>query len=109
METYFPNIEAAYRGLSRERVVADLQDLIREAEEWLRAPTGSEVSPESRARLEGAIQRARATCAQLEREGRTAWRAAVRRAETAVREHPYPALGVAFGLGVLIGALVARR
>lgn len=26
-----------------------------------------------------------------------------------IREHPYESLGVAFGLGVLIGVLIARR
>ena len=29
--------------------------------------------------------------------------------DRAIREHPYEALGVAFGLGVLIGVLIARR
>jgi ElaB/YqjD/DUF883 family membrane-anchored ribosome-binding protein len=29
--------------------------------------------------------------------------------DRAIREHPYESLGVAFGLGVLIGVLIARR
>jgi ElaB/YqjD/DUF883 family membrane-anchored ribosome-binding protein len=30
-------------------------------------------------------------------------------ADKAVREHPYQAIGIAFGVGVIIGYLVARR
>jgi len=29
--------------------------------------------------------------------------------DRAIREHPYESLGIAFGLGVLIGVLIARR
>ena len=37
---------------------------------------------------------------------------AVERAKAAdkvIREHPYPTIGVAFGLGLLIGVLVSRK
>ncbi len=30
-------------------------------------------------------------------------------ADKVVRDHPYPAVGLAFGLGLLIGVLAARR
>jgi ElaB/YqjD/DUF883 family membrane-anchored ribosome-binding protein len=30
-------------------------------------------------------------------------------ADRVVREHPYPTIGVAFGVGLLIGVLAARR
>ncbi len=30
-------------------------------------------------------------------------------ADQAIHEHPYPAIGVAFGLGLLVGSLVSRR
>jgi len=29
--------------------------------------------------------------------------------DTAIREHPYQAIGIAFGLGALIGFLISRR
>ena len=35
--------------------------------------------------------------------------AAAKAADEAVREHPYQAIGIAFGVGVLIGVLVARN
>jgi len=30
-------------------------------------------------------------------------------ADQAIREHPYPAIGLAFGVGLLVGILVSRR
>jgi ElaB/YqjD/DUF883 family membrane-anchored ribosome-binding protein len=35
--------------------------------------------------------------------------ASAKATDRAIREHPYESLGVAFGLGVLIGVLIARR
>ena len=34
--------------------------------------------------------------------------AAAKAADKAVREHPYPSLGIVFGLGVLVGLLLSR-
>ena len=57
-----------------------------------------------RAKLEAAIEKAKEVCKRLQEE--TA--AAAKVADKAVREHPYQAIGVAFGLGVLIGVLATR-
>jgi ElaB/YqjD/DUF883 family membrane-anchored ribosome-binding protein len=35
--------------------------------------------------------------------------ASAKATDRAIREHPYESLGIAFGLGVLIGVLIARR
>jgi ElaB/YqjD/DUF883 family membrane-anchored ribosome-binding protein len=59
---------------------------------------------ELRARLEAAAEKAKAACESLQEK--TA--AAAKATDQAVREHPYQAVGVAFGVGVLIGVLVAR-
>jgi ElaB/YqjD/DUF883 family membrane-anchored ribosome-binding protein len=56
------------------------------------------------ARLEAAVERAKAVCQNLEEKTV----AAAKATDTAVREHPYQALGIAFGVGVLVGALAAR-
>ena len=57
-----------------------------------------------RARLETATEKAKEVCKCLQEK--TA--AAVKATDEAVREHPYHAIGIAFGVGVLIGVLVAR-
>ncbi len=57
-----------------------------------------------RAKLEAAMAKAKEVCERLEEK--TA--AAAKTADKAVHEHPYPAVGVAFGVGLLIGLLAAR-
>ena len=57
-----------------------------------------------RAKLEAAMEKAKEVCARLEEK--TA--AAARTADKVVREHPYQAIGIAIGVGVLIGVLVMR-
>ena len=54
---------------------------------------------EIRIKLESAIEKAKDACERLEEKA----------ADKAVREHPYQAIGVAFGLGLLIGVLTMRR
>lgn len=59
---------------------------------------------EIRAKLENVIERAKEVCERL--QDQTA--AAAKATDKAVREHPYQAVGVAFGVGVLIGVLAMR-
>ena len=59
---------------------------------------------ELRVKLDAAVEKAKAVCERLQEQ--TA--AAARASDKAVREHPYQAVGIAFGVGVLIGVLVAR-
>jgi len=55
-------------------------------------------------KLESAIERAKNACERLEEK--TA--AAAKAADKVVREHPYQAIGIAFGVGILAGALAMR-
>jgi ElaB/YqjD/DUF883 family membrane-anchored ribosome-binding protein len=58
-----------------------------------------------RARLEAATEKAKEVCKRL--QDQTV--AAAKATDEAVREHPYQAMGIGFGLGLLIGVLVMRR
>jgi ElaB/YqjD/DUF883 family membrane-anchored ribosome-binding protein len=60
---------------------------------------------ELRAKLETVIERAKEACDRLQQQ--TA--AAARATDRTVREKPYQAMGVAFGVGVLVGVLVMWR
>ena len=50
------------------------------------------------------IERAKDTCERLEEKAA----AAARATDKAIKNHPYEAIGVALGLGLLIGVLVMR-
>lgn len=107
METVFENMEQAQSGVPREKVKEDLRTLVRDAEELIKATAGdmSEKAKTARSRLGEALERAKATCHRLEEK--TA--AAAKATDKVIREHPYESIGIAFGVGLLIGVLVARK
>ena len=111
METHFENMEHAHTTLARERVMADLKSLVRDSEDLLKATAGdmSEKAKEVRSRISAALERAKETCAHLQEQGAATARAAAKKADTVIRDHPYESIGVAFGIGLLIGALVSRK
>jgi ElaB/YqjD/DUF883 family membrane-anchored ribosome-binding protein len=111
METNFENLERAHSALARERVVADLQTLMRDSEDLLKATAGdvSDKAKETRARVSAALERARESCGHLQEQTVAAAKAAAKKADLVIREHPYESIGVAFGVGLLVGFLVTRK
>ena len=111
METNYEAIEKAQSDLARERVRADLESLARDAEDLLKATAGdaSEKAKEARTRVVAALERAKATCVHLQEQTVATAKAAAKKADTVIREHPYESIGVAFGIGLLIGVLVTRK
>ena len=65
---------------------------------------GDKEKHELRAKLEAATEKAKEVCKRLQEETV----AAAKATDKAVREHPYQAIGIAFGLGLLMGVLAAR-
>jgi ElaB/YqjD/DUF883 family membrane-anchored ribosome-binding protein len=111
METNFENIEHAHSAIARERVLTDLRTLARDAEDLLKATANdaSDKAREARSRLSAALERARATCSDLQAQTFASAKAAAQKADSVIRAHPYESIGAAFGIGLLIGALVARK
>lgn len=90
-----------------EKLVTDLKVLSRDAEAMLHATAGQagEKMAELRSKLTAALDSAKATCQRIEDKAI----ASAKVADKAIREHPYESIGVAFGIGLLIGVLVGRR
>jgi len=90
-----------------EKLVADLKILSRDAEAVLQATAGQagEKMSELRSRLSTALDSAKATCHRIEEKAV----AGAKVADKAIREHPYESVGVAFGVGLLVGVWVGRR
>jgi ElaB/YqjD/DUF883 family membrane-anchored ribosome-binding protein len=57
-----------------------------------------------RAKLESAIEKAEDACERLDEK----IVAAAKTAHKAVRTHPYQAMGIAYGLGLLVGVFAKR-
>lgn len=111
METNFPEMENSASRLARERVMADLKALAADAEALLRATAddASDKTKEVRERLHAALENARSTCADLQERGVASAKEAAKKADDTIRAHPYESLAVAFGVGLLLGALFRRK
>lgn len=90
-----------------EKLLADVKQVVRDGEELLRAGAGglSEKGKAARERLAAALESAKETGRKL--QDRTI--AGAKATDKVIREHPYQSIGIAFGIGLLIGVLVNRR
>jgi ElaB/YqjD/DUF883 family membrane-anchored ribosome-binding protein len=102
MEVYFKNLTSD--RVSVERLVEDLFMLVQDAEELVKATSGS-LPGESRAELVGALERVKARSHSLKQQAL----AGVRATNRLIRRHPYSSAGTAFALGVLAGLWAGRR
>ena len=90
-----------------DRLVTDLKRIVQSSEELLHATRDSvgDKAEEIRERLTDALDEAKRSCRQLEEKAV----ASAKVADKTIREHPYQSIGVAFGVGLLIGVLVTRK
>ena len=90
-----------------ERLVKELKTVARDADDLIRATAGDvgEKAKEARARLSATLESAKESLHALQEKAI----AGAKAADKTIREHPYQSIGVAFGIGILIGVLVNRR
>ena len=92
---------------ANELLVRDLKAVVSDAEALLKATAGlaGEKLAEVRSRLASALESAKDTCDRLGCQ--TA--AAAKATDRCIRDHPYETIGVAFGVGLLIGFLFRNK
>jgi ElaB/YqjD/DUF883 family membrane-anchored ribosome-binding protein len=92
---------------ANERLASDLKTVVQDAQDLMEATAGQagEKASQARSRLAAAIESAKATCQRLEEKTV----AAAKATDKTIREHPYESIGIAFGLGLLVGVLIARK
>jgi ElaB/YqjD/DUF883 family membrane-anchored ribosome-binding protein len=97
--------------VSASQLVDDLTAVIRDAESLLRATaaqTGDKVE-QIRARAEESVRQAKARLAGVEEQALEHARVLAGEADQYVRGNPWQAVGIAAGVGLLVGLLVSRR
>lgn len=106
METFFDPMEPEQAD-PKAALVQDLKAVMRDAEALLHATANdaSEKAREARVRLTEALSRAKANCLELEQKAAVAAKAA----DKVIRNHPYQSIGIAFGVGLLLGVLASRK
>src|SRR6266478_2360033 len=92
---------------STERLLQDLRAVVHDGEELLKAGASelSERGMAARERLAAALEAAKETRRKLEERAL----AGARATDRVIHEHPYESIGIAFGVGMLIGVLVNRK
>jgi ElaB/YqjD/DUF883 family membrane-anchored ribosome-binding protein len=92
---------------STERLLQDLREVVEDGEELLRAGASemNEKGTAARARLAATLEAAKDTGRRLQQKTVEGAKAT----DKVIRENPYQSLGIAFGVGLLIGVLINRK
>jgi len=95
----------------REKLAADFQVLMSDVEELARATasqTGDKIT-ELRSRVQRAAADLRPRLAELDIQIREKAKVAAATTDEYVHDHPWSAVGVSAGIGIIIGILIGRR
>jgi ElaB/YqjD/DUF883 family membrane-anchored ribosome-binding protein len=93
--------------VTKEKLVSDLKTVAHDAEELLKATAGDlgDKTKEARAKLAGALEKAKESYQKLQDKAA----AGAKATDQCIRTHPYQSLGIAFGVGVVLGLLARRK
>ncbi|MBK7051664.1 MAG: DUF883 domain-containing protein [Rhodoferax sp.] len=96
---------------SKEKLMNDLRVVVADAEELLRmtADQASESAAEVRGRVQAKLSQAKADLALLQETAVAKAKAAGLATDEYVHENPWTAIGIAAGVGLVVGLLVGRR
>jgi len=97
--------------VSKEKLVSDLKVLIGDTEELLKATAGQagEKIATARERIQASLAVYKEKLVDAERALLERTKEAARATDEYVHDHPWQAVGVAAGIGFLLGMLIARR
>lgn len=97
--------------LATDKLMQDMKAVVGDAEELLKATAsqGGEQIARIRARAEESLRTARARMKEVTCAAEAQALDAAREVNRQVREHPWTAVGVAAGIGLVAGILLARK
>jgi ElaB/YqjD/DUF883 family membrane-anchored ribosome-binding protein len=96
---------------NRDRLVQDMRTVIADAEDLLRATANQagEKIAVARERIQDSLHQAKVKLAEAEAVVTERAKQAARYTDDYVHDNPWRAIGVAAGIGLLLGLLMARR
>ena len=98
-------------AVTKEKLTQDLKIVIADAEELLRA-TASQAGEKvavAREKIQDSMHRAKIKLAEAEDVMLDKTKQAARATDEYVHDHPWRAVGVAAGIGLIVGLLIGRR
>jgi ElaB/YqjD/DUF883 family membrane-anchored ribosome-binding protein len=105
------NSQEANMQVTTDKLMQDLRAVVGDAEELLKATAGQtgERIENIRARAEQSVRNARERMRAAGHDLRLAAETATHQVEGEVRDNPWTTLGVAAGIGVVLGMMLARK
>lgn len=97
--------------VTKDKLVADFKVVVADAEELLRltANQAGDKIGDLRAKLQDHLASAKVKLAEAEAAVMEKTKAAARATDDFVHDHPWKAVGIAAGIGLVIGLLIGRR
>lgn len=97
--------------IPKEKLIADLHAVVADAEALLKATAGQAGSDvaELRGKVQARLAQAKESLIDAQHVVFDKAKAAGQAADTYVHENPWQSIGLAAGIGLLVGLLVARR
>jgi ElaB/YqjD/DUF883 family membrane-anchored ribosome-binding protein len=97
--------------VNTEKLVQDLKVVVGDAEELLRATAGQagERVTVAREKIQKSLERAKLKLMETESAVVDKTRQMAHETDQYVHEHPWKAIGIAAGIGLVIGLLISRR
>ena len=98
-------------GRSKDELIKEFRNLINDGEALLKSTTtlSGEALAQARAQFRARLADARTRVDEVSRTAREKGRQAAVATDRYVHDNPWPAIGAAVGLGLVIGYLAARR
>ncbi|HET9404139.1 MAG TPA: DUF883 family protein [Burkholderiales bacterium] len=96
---------------TKEKLAQDLKIVISDAEELLRATASQagEKAAAAREKIQDSLRNAKLKLAEVEDILMDRGKQAARATDEYVHDHPWRAVGIAAGVGLIIGMLISRR
>lgn len=97
--------------VTTDKLLHDLQVVVRDAEALLKATAGQagEKLQDARAKAEESLSQAKSRIDSLEQAALESGKEMVDTAEGYIRQNPWQSLGVAAGIGLVLGVLLSRK
>ena len=97
--------------VTQEKLVTDVKELISDAEIYIKATAGqlNEKAKEAGEQFSKKLAEAKVKVDETEVVLRERAVATAKETDKVIRDHPYESIGVAFGIGVLLGVLLNRK
>lgn len=97
--------------VQKDKLMSDLRTVISDAEEVLRmtADEAGESAADLRSRVQARMNQAKADLVHLQEVAVAKARAAGHAADDFVHDNPWKSIGIAAGIGLVVGLLVSRR